>query len=178
VVGVTWYEAVAYCRWLEEQLRVTSCEFKVWEKGELREKYVELGTLGVQLPTESQWEKAARGKGGQRYPWGNNPAPGRANYGDTGIGTTSAVGCFPGSVSLYGVEDLSGDIWEWCRTKWVSDYQEYRPDNDLEGSDARVLRGGAFNCGPDDVRCAYRGRYLPYGRGYLVGFRVVVSPFL
>jgi formylglycine-generating enzyme required for sulfatase activity len=178
VVGVTWYEAVAYCRWLEEQLRVTSCEFKVWENGKLREKNVELGTLCVQLPTESQWEKAARGTDGRRYPWGNDPDPDRANYRDTGIGTTSAVGCFPGGVSPYGVQEMSGNVWEWCRTKWGCGYQDYRPDDDLEGSVVRVLRGGAFVSVPDLARCAYRFWYSPYHRFRNRGFRVVVSPFL
>jgi formylglycine-generating enzyme required for sulfatase activity len=178
VVGVTWYEAVAYCRWLEEQLRVASCEFKVWENGKLRKGNLQLETFNVQLPTEPEWERAARGTDGRRYPWGDNPDPDRANYRDTGIGTTSAVGCFPGGVSPYGVEEMSGNVWEWCRTKWSSGYQNYRSDDGLEGSDVWVLRGGAFDGAPNRVRCAFRLGTYPIGRYNYLGFRVVVSPFL
>jgi formylglycine-generating enzyme required for sulfatase activity len=178
VVGVSWYEAAAFCRWLEERLRVARCEFKVWENGELREKTVQLETFNVQLPSEPQWEKAARGGDGRRYPWGDDPDLERANYGDTGIGTTSAVGGFPGGVSLYGLENLSGNVAEWCRTKWEGDYRGYRGDADVEGNDRRVLRGGAFSHNPVVVRCAYRRWNLPYVRGANDGFRVVVSPYL
>ena len=80
VVGVSWYGAVAFCRWMTEQFH---------EKGLLDRDH------GISLPTEPQWEKAARGETGRIYPWGDEPDPERANYVDTGIGTTSAVGCFP-----------------------------------------------------------------------------------
>ncbi|MCP4538110.1 MAG: formylglycine-generating enzyme family protein, partial [Chloroflexi bacterium] len=108
VVGVSWYEAAAFCRWFTEQLQQNG-HLKAGEK--------------ITLPTEPQWEKAARGVDGRRYPWGNDPDRNRANYGDTGIGTTSAVGCFPGGASPYGIEDLSGNVWEWCRTKWEGNYE-------------------------------------------------------
>jgi len=160
VVGVTWYEAVAFCRWLTEQLR---------RRGELGDNEE------VVLPSEAQWEKAARGPDGRIYPWGNDPDPNRANYTDTGIGTTSAAGCFPGGVSPYGVEDLSGNVWEWCRTKWEDSYQEYRGDGDLEGDDGRVLRGGAFRDPDVGVRCAFRSNFYPSGRGGYLGFRVVAA---
>ncbi len=162
VVGVSWYEAVAFCRWLMEELRM---------EGRLDE------SQKVTLPTEPQWEKAARGVDGRIYPWGPEPDPERANYDDTGIGSPSAVGCFPGGVSLYGVEDLSGNVWEWCRTKRESGYEDYQNDNALEGSARRVVRGGAFNLSPRYVRCAARNYRNPAGRSYYLGFRVVVSPF-
>jgi len=146
VVGVSWYGAVAFCRWLTEQLR----QNRGLDANE-----------EITLPTESQWEKAARGTDGRIYPWGNEPDPDHANYGETGIGTTSAVGCFPGGASPHGVEDLSGNVWEWCRTKWEGDYEGYRDDNDLEGEVRRVLRGGAFGGYQGGVRCAYRDRDDP-----------------
>jgi formylglycine-generating enzyme required for sulfatase activity len=162
VVGVSWYEAIAFCRWLTEELR---------QNDTLSE------TQEITLPTEPQWEKAARSIDGRIYPWGSEPDPEKANYDDTGIGTTNAVGCFPGGASPYGVEELSGNVWEWCRTKWESDYEHYQNDIALEGSARRVVRGGAFLSSVAYVRCAYRVRDYPDGRVNYYGFRVVVSPF-
>jgi formylglycine-generating enzyme required for sulfatase activity len=147
VVGVSWYEAVAFCRWLTEQLR---------EVGELDAE------AEVELPNELQWEKAARGTDGRTYPWGEEADPDRANYDDTGIGTTSAVGCFPGGTSPYGVEDLSGNVWEW--TTGEHEYGD------------RVLRGGSFAIDVSSVRCAYRAGGYPSLRDGHGGFRVVASP--
>jgi formylglycine-generating enzyme required for sulfatase activity len=177
VVGVSWYEAVAYCRWLEAQFQATECKLSVWENGKLQEKNFEPETFNLQLPTEPQWEKAARGTDGQRYPWGAESNPERANYNDTGIGTTSAVGAFLSGASPYGVEDLSGNVWEWCRTKWEGDYDRYRNDNNVQGMDRRVLRGGAFSYNTRDVRCAARDWLDPVIRYGDYGVRVVVSPF-
>jgi formylglycine-generating enzyme required for sulfatase activity len=179
---VSWYEALKYCEWLTETLRVG--ERTPEPLGRLlREKH-----WTITLPSEAEWEKAARGPvlsqveetDGRRYPWGNDLDPNRANYVDTGIGATSAVGCFPGGASPYGVEDLSGNVWEWTRSL----YQDYPYDpkdgrENLEaGSDAhRVLRGGAFLDTANDVRCAYRFRLNPYYLWNYYGFRVVVAPF-
>jgi formylglycine-generating enzyme required for sulfatase activity len=107
VVGVTWYEALAYTKWLTEQLRTRSGtpEHLAYL---LREDKWE-----ITLPTEIQWEKAARGEGGRIFPWEKDEInPNLANYDKTGINTTSAVGCFPGGASFYGVQDLSGNVWE------------------------------------------------------------------
>jgi len=161
VMGVTWYEAVAFCRWLTEQLR---------QSGELEADWE------ISLPTESQWEKAARGVDGRIYPWGNDPDVDRANYADTGIGATSVVGCFPRGASPYGVADLSGNVWEWCATKWQESYKSYWDDNDLEGDVRRVLRGGAFDGSGRLVRCACRYWFSPNFRLRNYGFRLVASP--
>jgi len=177
VVGVSWYEALAFCRWLAEGLRISDYRFQVWRGGQLEPLNLKPET--VRLPSEAEWEKAARGTDGQRYPWGENPDPDRANYDETGIGTTSAVGCFPGGASPYGVEDLSGNVWEWTRSLY-RDYP-YAPKDGRENLEAgsgvgRVLRGGAFGDGASHVRCACRSWYLPLNRDWRLGFRFVASP--
>ncbi len=181
VVYVTWYDALAYCEWLTETLRR-------WEKTPeplatlLREKGWQ-----VTLPSEAEWEKAARGSDGRRYPWGEKDGPNRANYDDTGIGTTSAVGCFPGGESPYGIEELSGNVWEWTRSLWGEDpfdpefkypYDLADGRENLEAGNAvrRVVRGGAFDFSAWLVRCADRYYWLPGGRSRPFGCRVLVSP--
>jgi formylglycine-generating enzyme required for sulfatase activity len=106
VVSVSWYEARRYCNWLTERLRA-------WPgTPEPLAKVLRNEGWHVSLPSEANWEKAARGTDGRIFPWGNEPDPNRANYGDTGIRSSSAVGCFPGGASPYGVEDLSGNVCE------------------------------------------------------------------
>ncbi len=161
VVGVTWYEAVAFCCWLTEHLR---------ERGELEEGQE------VRLPSEAEWEKAARGPDGREWPWGNEFDPARCNMRDTGIGAMSAVGIFPAGASPYGVLDAAGNGWEWCRSLY-EDYP-YRADDgreNLEPGGRRVLRGGSWYDIEGRARCASRGRNFPL---YCVdfGFRVVLSP--
>ncbi len=183
VVGVSWYEAVAYCHWLTSRIQDTGYKMQVWRNGAIRNLPSAIRNRVVRLPSEAEWEKAARGglpsplqgegPGVRVYPWGHEPDPNRANYGDTGLGTTSAVGCFPAGASPYGVLDMAGNVWEWCATKWQGNYQGYRDDNDPAGDAARVVRGGSFVYTSWDVRCACRNGVEPYLRGRLVGFRVV-----
>ena len=149
VAGVTWYEAMAYSRWLTDQLK---------ERKEtpafIRKKIVEDGWI-VRLPTEAEWEKAARGdKDARIFPWGNDEDPDKANYAKTGINATSAVGCFPKGESPYGILDMSGNVWEWTRTLWgkkwdKTDFKypykvDAREDLNAQKEVLRVLRGGAF----------------------------------
>ena len=191
-MGVSWYEVVAFCRWLDERLQVTGCRFQVLRNEQLETLDLKPETPAVRLPSEPEWEKAARGgmqipnlkpqtpilvenpEPGRVFPWGSEPDAGRANYDATGIGTTSAVGCFPGGASPYGVEDLSGNVWEWCATKWEGSYADYKGDDGPEGDVRRVLRGGAFYDNERSVRCAYRDLNCPYARYRLCGFRLCV----
>ena len=134
VVYVSWHDAMAYCRWLSAQ------------RGE-----------EVRLPTEAEWEKAARGCDGRIYPWGDEFDAARCNMADTGIGTTSPVGLFANWASPYGCQEMAGNVWEWT----LSEYRPYPCDGDDGRNDAahdgrRVLRGGAFYGDRDLVRCAFR----------------------
>jgi formylglycine-generating enzyme required for sulfatase activity len=112
VVEVSWHRARQYCAWLTEQLRT-------WPgTPEPLASLLRAEGWEVSLPSEAEWEKAARGTDGPIYPWGHQPDPNRANYDATNIGTTSAVGCFPAGKSSYGMLDMSGNVWEWTRSLW------------------------------------------------------------
>jgi formylglycine-generating enzyme required for sulfatase activity len=171
VVAVTWHDGMAYCAWLMKELR---------DWGKIAKPVVQLlrdAGWQVRLPTEAEWEKAARGADGRIFPWGDEPNPNRANYRDTGIGSTSAVGCFPGGASPYGCLDMSANVDEWCHSLY-KDYL-YDPKDGREDSKAgglRVLRGGSFGIDRRSVRCTPRGRFGPDGRLGTLGFRVVVAP--
>ena len=155
VVYVSWHVAQAYCQWLSKQLR--------------RE---------ARLPTEAEWEKAARGDKDQRaYPWGENFEATRCNTGELNLGGTTPVGIFLEGASPYGCLDMSGSVWEWTSTQYV-DYP-YKADDGREnpkGGAARVLRGGAFSGHRRSARCAYRNFGGPDSRYSYIGFRVVCSP--
>jgi formylglycine-generating enzyme required for sulfatase activity len=154
VVMITWYEAVAYCRWLSQKLGQP-----------------------MSLPSEAQWERAARWTDGRRYPWDEQITPDHANYSETGIGTTTAVGIFPLGASQCGALDMSGNVWEWCSTQWRENYKT-QANEDPEGQAGRVVRGGSFRGASGWlVRCAVRYWYDPGYRNVNLGLRVVaLSP--
>ncbi len=176
VVNVSWYESLAFTRWLEEQMRALE-QFNVLdEKNPIKLK----ADLHICLPSEAEWEKASRGLDARVYPWEGEFNPNFANVAETGIGTTSAMGCFPKGISLYSVLDTSGNVWEWTRSEH-KDYP-YRTDDGREdlskNVEYRSLRGGSFLDPSERARCAFRFGDLPdYWFGHY-GFRVVVSPIL
>ena len=181
VVRVTWHDAMAYCRWLTDRLREWAGTPEPLATL-LREK-----NWRICLPSEAEWEKTARGEDGRIYPWSGKPEPNRANYGETGIGDPSPVGCFPKGVSLFECFDMGGNVWEWTRSLWgkkddLEFKYPYDPNNrDRENEDAdddisRVLRGGAHGNSAEGVRCASRRWCRPHYYIELVGFRCVCAP--
>lgn len=180
VVDVTWIEAMAYCEWLTEELQRSNATPEP-----LRSLIRCGGGRGpryrVVLPSEPEWERAARGTDGRVYPWNGPLDNEHANYGKTGIGQPSPVGCFPLGRGPVGCEDLSGNVWEWTRSK-LEDYP-YVHDDGRERFDGpsdespRVVRGGAFDHVPGNLRAAIRYHNHPGVRNIHVGFRVAVSPF-
>ncbi|BBO91157.1 formylglycine-generating enzyme family protein [Desulfosarcina ovata] len=157
-VIVPWDDANAYCRWLTEKLK---------DRG-----------LRVALPTEAQWERAARGTDARQYPWGDEKIdPGKANYDETGISSTSPVGCFPKGKSANGLNDLAGNVWEWCQD-WYGKYPRKTVPDPTGPSDGtnRVLRGGSWGSPAEFCRAAIRIGSEPGFRGGGFGFRLVCLP--
>ena len=151
-VGVSWYEAVAFCQWLQATFQPADFELPVgWQ---------------VRLPSEAEWVRAARHTDGRDFPWNPKdkaePAS-RCNCRETQLGQTCAVGLFPSGHAECGALDMAGNAWEWCRTKWRDDYHDYakKADDSLAGDSARGLRGGAWDFVTSDARCACRDWYEP-----------------
>ncbi len=182
VVGVTWYEAMAFCRWLQERFRATGSRVQVWQEGQLQT--LNLTPEIVRLPTEAEWEKAARGTDGRTWPWGDRWEEGRANTGEAGLKQPSPVGILPGGDSPYGAADMAGNVWEWTLSLWGPDWRRpafgypYRPDDGREDPSpgdevARVVRGGSWSDLQEGARCAERGWVLPFVSDLNFGFRCV-----
>lgn len=147
VVLVSWNDALAFCGW-----------------------------LGVRLPTEAEWEKAASGQEPRTWPWGDSWDAQRCNTLEGGRGTCLPVGHVPGGDSPFGVSDMSGNVWEWCSS--LFDPYPYRAGDGRERVSApgpRVIRGGAWGNSRWTARCAARERAPADDFGFSIGFRVALS---
>jgi formylglycine-generating enzyme required for sulfatase activity len=170
VVAVGWHDALAYCAWLTE----------IWrDEGKIA------ADEEVRLPTEAQWEKAARGTDGRSYPWGEAWDETKCNTSELGLMNSCAVGMFPAGANPYGCLDMAGNVFEWAMSLWGMDWGKpdfkypYNPTDGRENLEAaddirRVLRGGSFSGTLDNARCAFRHRGNSYFRDNRYGFRVVV----
>lgn len=166
VVAVSWPDALAYARWLEGEMRSST---------RTPPAIAQLLADGwhVTLPTEAQWEKAARGTDGRVYPWGSEARTDRANF--QGRGTTR-VGSFDCPECAYGLADMSGNVWELTRTPFRNGPHDPRAQPvDLEADALWVMRGGSFNDPARNVRAAVRGGADPGVRRAFIGFRLVLS---
>ena len=165
VAFVSWPDALAYTRWLEAVLKGSPTT-----PPELARLLAD--GWRVTLPTEAQWEKAARGYDGRRFPWGNQGRPDRANFGTNG---TMPVGSFDCGECAYGLADMSGNVWEWTRTPYnPGPHQiELRPV-DLVSDAVWVMRGGSYADAERGVRAAIRGGADPGVRRPFIGFRVAL----
>jgi len=143
VVGISWQEAKDYCSW-----------------------------KGKRLPTESEWEKASRGPDAKIYPWGHQVDETKANV--LGMNDKyrypAPVGMFPQGQSLYGLMDMSGNVWEWTDS-WYLPYPGNEQKNDLFGKKLKVTKGGSWAANMDLARSALRGKMLPDQRQNYLGFR-------
>ncbi len=187
VVHVTWQDAMAFCRWCAERLRLTS--LSVWRPGYPVSSAPLSAHWTVRLPTSDEWEKAARGgtliptPEGDRlienpypqriYPWGNSwqlsiggrkGDETRCNVSESEIGSTTPVGMYPNGASPYGLMDMAGNVWEWC-LDWADDEHRYR-----------VRRGGAFRYTHEHARCSARDKAYPGLAWPYLGFRPVLGP--
>lgn len=153
VVYVSWEYAKTYCEW-----------------------------AGRRLPSEAEWEKAARGTDGNLYPWGNNaPASDLLNYNNE-IGETTEVGNYPEGASIYGALDMAGNVWEWVEDWYDADYYQTSPSSNPTGPDSgeyRVLRGGSWHFDNVIVRSTVRSTYRSWGNpsntNLDIGFRCALS---
>ncbi len=160
VVQVSWYDAMEYCKWSNQTLKQ------------------EIGNAEIRLPTEAEWEKAARGEYGNEWPWGNEFDPNKCNSSESGKGSTTPVDAYsPQGDSPYGVADMVGNVWEWCHSIFKS--YPYKADDGREsekGKGDRVVRGGSFLYGQGLARAAFRYWRDPSFRFHIWGLRVVVAP--
>ncbi|MGD8519212.1 MAG: SUMF1/EgtB/PvdO family nonheme iron enzyme [Anaerolineae bacterium] len=173
VVQVCWHDALAFCKWCNRE----------------RANHLPQG-YEFRLPSEAEWEKAARGTDGRRWPWGNDFDAALCNSKAGGKLCTTTVGTHsPQADSIYGAADMSGNVWEWTLTLWGNDRD--KPDfvypyvskdgrEDLRASDGyfRIIRGGSFKDDMRGVRSACRDLDPPFYSLNNLGFRVLVAPIV
>lgn len=153
VVGVCWYEVVAYANWLSKKTRKS-----------------------YRLPSEAEWEKAARGTDGRRYPWGNNFDKNLCNSNESRLNRTSPLGLFHGGKSIYGCLDIVGNVDEWCADWYDEKYYRISPLKNPRGPSAglnRVVRGGSWRGDDRLCRAGSRYSYRPTLRDDFIGVRLV-----
>lgn len=161
--NVSWFEAMAFCRWLSDRLNKK-----------------------IRLPSEIQWEKAARGNGDRIFPWGDEVDTNLCNIAETEIRSVSPVGCFPNPDNPWGKDgplDMCGNVWDWCTTicekeggtlfSYPYEPRDGREDENLGNDYLRIVRGGSFTNIPLLARITFRGRDRPSFRRPRQGFRVV-----
>lgn len=151
VTDVSWEEARRFCEWLS-------------------------GSVRYRLPTEAEWEYAARGGDRRRFPWGEQWDSARANTRESGLGRATPVGAYPAGASPAGCLDMAGNIWEWTAT--LDALYPYRADDGREDPAApgrRILRGGSYANPHGFARCACRFRLLPTARNEFLGFRLAAD---
>jgi iron(II)-dependent oxidoreductase len=156
VVGVSWYDATAYCNWLSEKTN---------------KKY--------RLPTEAEWEKAARGNDGRIFPWGNEePGLNRANFMGQNHRTVSVRENIQG-ISVFGLMHMAGNVSEWCADWYDKNYYQFSNERNPEGpanGTRKVVRGGSWQDNTFFIRCASRNSYPPDIKKESLGFRIVREP--
>ncbi|MDX2161028.1 MAG: SUMF1/EgtB/PvdO family nonheme iron enzyme [bacterium] len=160
--GVSWYDSIAFCRWLSHRLGGPHDVERP-------------AAWAVRLPTEWEWEKAARGTDGLAYPYGNRFDQKKSTTRESGIQRTTPVTAYPGGASPFGVLDMSGNVWQWTLGTYdqAADRVE---ETELLSSTPRVVRGGSWDDYLHSARAAVRGNYNPTLRSYYVGFRVMRPP--
>jgi len=156
VAHVSWPDAIAYCRWLEGAM-----------KGTLPDNW------RVMLPTEAQWEKAARGGDRRQFPWGDQPRRDRANFNAKSTVPAGSLAC---PECANGLLDMAGNVWEWTRSPYQPyPYDESNDRANLDQDALWVMRGGGFTDGPQLIRTSVRGAAEPGARRPFIGFRVAIS---
>ena len=161
VVGVSWYDVTNFMTWLN------GIENNGTEEIEYR------------LPTEAEWEKAARGTDAREYPWGNIWDASQANTSESKNGRLMPVGSYPSGVSPYGCYDMAGNAYDWCSDWFHRETYKHSPAENPLGASVgrrRVIRGGSWIArGEFAGRCANRAAYEPTQRVHSVGFRIAVD---